>query len=67
MTNHTTDLRNKIQEFNNLLKNGYLTRNSMWEAFWGTMCASIKYVLPVTTLSNIEASNMTVYLHRETI
>ena len=64
MTNWTTDLQNKIQEWKNLLKSGYLPRNNMWTAFCQNLGYSINYMLMVTTLSNIEASTLTVYLYR---
>ena len=55
MTKHTTDLQDKMQYCNNLLKNGYVPRNNLWAGFWVTLWASIKYVLPAITFPNIEA------------
>ena len=67
MPKQTTDLKNEIQEWNNLLKTGYHPRDIMWKDFWGTLWASIKYVLLVTTLSNSESSKLPVSLYRDTV
>ena len=67
LTKQTTELQKKIQEFNNLLENSSLTKNNVWAALCGTMWYIIKYVLPVTTLSKSEVSNLTVYLYMEMI
>ena len=54
ITKQKKDLQNNIQEWNNILRNGYLPRNNVWTAFLETLWSIIKYVLPVTTLSKNE-------------
>ena len=63
----TIYIQKNVQEWNNLLKNGYLTINNVCTALWVTLWTSIKYVLLVKTPSNIESSNMTVYLSKKRI
>ena len=44
-------------------KNGYLPINIVWTYLWVTLWASMKCVIPVTTLPKIEAPKMTVSLY----
>ena len=67
MTEQTKYLQNKIQQWEKLLKNGYLTRKNAWTALWVTLWIIIKYVLPATTPSESEALKMSVSLYMETI
>ena len=61
--NHGKELKKGIQEWNNLLKTGYLLINNTWTDFCGTLWDSIKYILPVTTLKNSEAFKITVSMY----